>query len=903
MPKKLIEVALPLEVINQQAAREKSVRRGHPSTLHLWWARRPLAACRAVLFAQLVDDPSSHPDVFPTEEDQAQERARLFAIIEQLVDWDNAQNTELLREANAVIRSSAREPVTICDPFCGGGSIPLEAQRLGLEVAAADLNPVAVLITKAMVDLPARYGGRPPVHDRDERSALRTWEGAQGLSEDVRHYGEWMRAAASRELENSYPPVMLSGGVSAKLVACVWARTVKCANPACGGTFPLVRSFWLSRQRGELAYVVPVVDAVSRTCQYTVRTGAGEPPEGTVTRTGATCIYCHAPIGLDYVRAEGRAGRIGTELMALVGEHGRRRAYAEPTDLHRDAAAVEQPEDVPDTSLPRQGLGFRVQAYGMTRHAQLFTPRQLRALVTYSDLVARARDRVILDGAEPDYADAVATYLALGVSRLADIQNALCRWENTRAQVRNLFTRQTISMVWDFAEAGLFSDAAGDYRVSLGTIASALERLPATGTAQVSQHDAHSALDVPTGIVVATDPPYYDNVGYADLSDFFYVWLRRSLAQTYPSLFTTMLTPKDGELIADPDRYGGRAGARSYFERGFRETFTRLAPILADGYPMTVFYAFKQAEEDEASEDGSTLSASTGWETMLEGLIQAGFAVTGTWPMRTELGNRMRGQRSNALASSVVLVCRPRPVSAPITDRRSFMIALHSELPSALRELQRGSIAPVDLAQAAIGPGMGVFTRYSRVVDSDGSSLSVRTALALINQVLDEVLAEQEAEFDPDTRWAIGWFDQFGFDSGPYGTAETLSRARNTSIAGLVAAGLVSARAGKVFLLGRDELADGWSASTDRRFTVWEATLQLIKRLEAGGEVDAASLVQQLGGTAESARDLAYRLYSICERRGWARHALAFNALVTAWPELTRLAAIGRTAAVQGSLL
>ncbi|MHB1511526.1 MAG: DUF1156 domain-containing protein [Acidimicrobiales bacterium] len=885
--RKLIEVALPLEAINREAAREKSIRHGHPSTLHLWWARRPLAACRAVLFAQLVDDPSAHPDLFPTEETQEQERQRLFRIIERLVPWEATQDESVLAEAREEIRRSCGDdPPEVLDPFCGGGSIPLEAQRLGLVAHGSDLNPVAVLITKALIELPAKFAGQPPVHPRDGggRLEIESWRGAQGLAEDVRYYGAWMRDEAERRIGHLYPPATLPDGRTATVIAWIWARTVTCPNPACQATMPLVRSFWLGKKKGKEAWVRPVVEG--REVRFEIGHGSSGPPvEGTVGRTGAICLVCNTPVPLAHVRAEGKAGHMGVQLMAVVADGDRQRIYLPPDPAHRKAADVARPEGAPETELPEQALGFRVQGYGMTRHSDLFTSRQLTALCTLSGLVGEARERVIEETGEPGYADTVATYLALGVSRLADIQNSLCRWENSRSQVRNLFTRQAVSMLWDFAEGGLFSGAAGDFGVSLGSIASTLEDLPAHGCGIVEQRDA-TAPQPDASVVASTDPPYYDNVGYADLSDFFYVWLRRSLAPVYPDLFSTMLTPKAAELVANPFRSDGdKVKADQRFEEGFERAFANLRKAVDPAYPLTVFYAFKQSEHDESG------VASTGWETMLAGLLRSGFAVTATWPMRTELGNRMRNQASNALASSIVLACRPRSETAGITDRRGFLAALHAELPKALRELQQGNIAPVDLAQAAIGPGMAVFSRYAKVVEPTGDAMPVRSALTLINQVLDEVLAEQEGEFDGDTRFAIKWFEQYGFDEAGYDPAEGLARATNVSVKGLEEAGILVARAGRVRLLRRAELAADWDPTTDERMPVWEVTQQLVKALwDDGSESGAADLVRRLGGLGEAARDLAYRLYAICERRGWAEDALGFNALVTSWPEILRRA-------------
>ncbi|MCU4185197.1 DUF1156 domain-containing protein [Acidiferrimicrobium sp. IK] len=897
--RKLIEVALPLEAINREAAREKSIRHGHPSTLHLWWARRPLAACRAVLFAQLVDDPSAHPDRFPTEEAQEQERQRLFRIIERLVPWEATQDESVLAEAHEEIRRSCGDnPPEVLDPFCGGGSIPLEAQRLGLVAHGSDLNPVAVLITKALIELPAKFAGQPPIHSRnaDGRLAIESWKGAQGLAEDVRYYGAWMRDEAERRIGHLYPQATLSDGRTATVIAWIWARTVTCPNPACQATMPLARSFWLGKKKGKETWVRPVVE--DSRVRFEIGHGSSGPPvEGTVGRTGAICLVCNTPVPLAHIRAEGKAGHMDVQLMAVVADGDRQRIYLPPDPAHRKAADVARPEGAPETELPEQALGFRVQGYGMTRHAHLFTNRQLTVLCTFSDLVSEARQRVLADGGQPLYADAVATYLALAVDRVADRNSSISGWDSSPKMeaIRNTFARQAIQMTWDFAEGQPFGGSSGNFTDAVGSVIAAMERTPSAPVGTAKQRDAREPLDR-ARIAVSTDPPYYDNVGYAALSDFFYVWLRRSLAAMYPDLFSTMLTPKSAELVADPFRSGGdKSKSEELFEEGFERVFANLSKAADPSYPLTVFYAFKQSEHDESG------VASTGWETMLAGLLRSGFAVTATWPMRTELGNRMRNHASNALASSIVLACRPRSETAGITDRRGFLAALHAELPKALRELQQGNIAPVDLAQAAIGPGMAVFSRYAKIVEPTGETMPVRSALTLINQVLDEVLAEQEGEFDGDTRFAIKWFEQYGFDEAGYDPAEGLARATNVSVKGLEEADILVARAGRVRLLRRAELAADWDPTTDERMPVWEVTQQLVKALwDDGSESGAADLVRRLGGLGEAARDLAYRLYAICERRGWAEDALGFNALVTSWPEILRRA--GSPGSVQPEL-
>jgi putative DNA methylase len=874
--RKLIEVALPLEDINREAAREKAIRHGHPSTLHLWWARRPLAAARAVLFGQLVDDPSAHPDRFPTPEAQQAERERLFAIIRELVKWENSVDEPVLAAAHREIWDSCNSnPPPILDPFAGGGSIPLEAQRLGLMANASDLNPVAVLINKALIEIPPQWGGKSPVHP--EASSQLRWRGAEGLAEDVRCYGKWIRDEAEHRIGHLYPKAKLDDGTLANVIAWIWARTVTCPNPACGGTMPLIRSFWLGKKKGKERYVHPVPDG--KRVRFEIRGPLGVPRSGTVSRTGAECLLCGAAVPLAYIRAEGKAKRMGAQLIAIAAEGPRTRYYLPPNEKHEQAANVTRPAGVPDAELPEHALGFRVQGYGMTTWADLFTNRQLIALTTFSDLVVEARSHVLADSDDRRYADAIATYLAFAISKLADNHSSLCAWRPDAGKegLGHVFARQAISMIWDYAEGNAFNPGPCDIYTGCDWIAKAIELLPCGVPGIARQVDA-SAVDS-NDLLVSTDPPYYDNVGYADLSDFFYVWLRRSLNGIYPELMSTVLTPKADELIADPFRH---ADAHSFFENGFRGVFKRILEGTAADFPISVFYAFKQSESDH---DGH---ASTGWETLLDGMVRTGWMVTGTWPLRTELGNRVRGLDSNALASSIVLACRPRGEAAGTKDRRGFLGLLREELPGRLKELQQGNIAPVDLAQAAIGPGMAVFSRHRQVTEPDGSAMRVRTALQLINQVLDEVLAEQEGDFDTDSRWCVKWFEQMEWAAGMYGRAETLATALNTSISGLERDGVVRARGGKVQLLRPTEMPDSYDPAKDARPIMWEAVLHLSRRLETDGPESAGHLMRQLQSVMDlnGVKELAYLLYSICDRRRRQESALVFNNLVTSWPEI-----------------
>jgi putative DNA methylase len=985
--KKLIEVALPLDAINKAAVREKSIRHGHPSTLHLWWARRPLAAARAVIFGQMVDDPSSYvedllaqpnlkrkaestlkarlkrweeatalakkgraagteapdPGEKPTLEDTIAEieRQRLFRIIEALVLWKNTTNEEVLQAARDEIWQSWRRACAdnadhqranelfdrhklpgFHDPFAGGGALPLEAQRLGLESYASDLNPVAVLITKAMIEIPPKFAGRPPVSPEARKNKdlfVGEWKGAQGLAEDVRHYGQWMRDEAEKRIGHLYPKVEVTAemtkgrpdlkrylGKKLTVIAWLWARTVKSPNPAFSNvSVPLASSFMLSTKPGKEAYVEPVIEGD----RYRFRVSVGKPKDAEAAKRGTTaskwnafrCLMSDAPITYDYIRGEGTGNRMGNRLMAVVAEGDRERIYISPTeDMERTAQAA-RPTWGPELAINHHPRDIKTQIYGLTKYIDLFTPRQLVALTTLADLVQEARELVqrdALDAGLPHdgkpfrdggtgataYADAIAVYLSFSVDKAADYWSAICTWHSSKELIRNTFGRQAIPMSWDYVETNIFSQSSGNVSSGIEWAQKALCIFPASPRGIATQGDAQTQ-ELSSGRVVSTDPPYYDNIGYADLSDFFYVWLRRSLRPVFPDVFATLAVPKAEELVATPYRHGSKEKAETFFLVGMTQAMRRLAEQAHPAFPVTIYYAFKQAETD-----GGDGTASTGWDTFLGAVIEAGFAISGTWPMRTELGNRMIGSGSNALASSIILVCRPRTANAPTVTRRQFVTALKAELPQALAHLQRGNIAPVDLAQAAIGPGMAVYTRYANVLDAAGNPLSVREALALINQTLDESLAEQEADFDPDTRWALTWFEEQGFTEGPYGKAEQLSKSKNTSVGGMVEAGIVESKRGKVRLLAPEDLPASWDPTTDPRLTAWEMVHHLIRILEADGEPAAGRIVAKLGTKAEVARELCYRLYTICERQKCADDALRYNALVQSWPEIVRLA-------------
>lgn len=941
--KKLIEVALPLEAINRESTRENYIYKGNPSAIHKWWAQRPLATCRAILFASLVDDPSSRPDEFPSEESQDAERQRLFRLVEELVKWESNSSEQLLAAVRAeILRSTKGSPPPVLDPFCGGGSIPLEAIRLGLSAHGSDLNPVPVLVTKALIQFPALFKGRPPVNKASTRQGAFSSAplGAQGLAEDVRHYGAWMRNEAAKRVGHLYPAATLPakhGGGTAPVISWLWARTVRCPNPACGARMPLYRSAGLSAKRGRPVWSVADVDRSTSPPKINFRVveTAASPMEAPKTGRGAAfrCLACSQIADEAHIKSEARERRMHYQMLAAVVDTGKRRIYLEPSEVDQWDLTSNEVAMVGEArsgflagATPSRLTGGTCYGYGLTTWGSLFTDRQVVALTTLTDLIHEVRDIVLEDarsaglgsdetrladggtGAQA-YADAVVTYLAFAIDKTAEYNCTLVPWYAKEDRPKGVFARQALPMVWDFAEVNPFSKIGGSFQKSVEIVTDALAALPTTGAGTAQQADARFAPQAERAVLVSTDPPYYDQIGYADLADFLYVWLRRSLRDVYPALLGTLLTPKDNELVASPTRFdGGKAEAQKYFEKGFRDAFVRMRTLHDSAFPLTIYYAFKQAEADDADEAGGNAlgQVSTGWETMLEGLIEAGFLVDGTWPVRTERGSRSVSIGANALASSIVLVCRAREEGAATATRRQFLAELQRELPAALRALQHGNIAPVDLAQAAIGPGIAVFSRYARVLESDGVPMRVRTALALINQVLAETLAEQEGEMDAHTRWALTWFEQYGFTDGPFGDANTLANAKNTSTDGLVDVGIVVSGRGHVRLLRREEMRDTEGAREDMRRTVWEVTHFLIRAIDIGGERAAAVLLGQLGEDGERARDLAYRLYMTCERNGWAQEAQAYNGLVVGWPEIGRLAreveATGPSVPAQASL-
>jgi putative DNA methylase len=924
--KKLIEVAIPLEAINAASAREKSIRHGHPSTLHLWWARRPLAACRAVLFAQLVDDPSSDPEKFPTHEAQEAERKRLFGIIEELVKWENSTNEEVLERARAEIRKSCGgELPPIYDPFSGGGSIPLEAQRLGLPAYGSDLNPVAVTIGKAMIEIPARFAGRDPVHPSiKDRNHYRN---AESLAEDVRYYGQRLHDDAWTKVGRLYPKTELSkaqGGGSATVVAWIWARTVASPDPAFRGAHvPLISSFILGSKKGRETIVAPIISRETGTYTFKVKNSDISDDELNAASNGTKagkaqdfiCLLSNTPVTRDYIRNEGKAGRLGARLMAVVCEGKNGRIYCDPTDdmqrLAKSAGSYDEVGVARDTflagSTPTRAMitGGVCSAYGLSTWGHLFSDRQIFTLSTFGELLDALRSEVRRDAIGAGYADdptplrdggsgalayaeAISVYLAFAINRSADRGSTLCTWDSSPKMeaLRNTFGRQAIPMTWDFAEGNPFSSASGNFISNVEWVTKVIEKLVPAAEGAERQMDAQTVL-YPAGVVISTDPPYYDNIGYADLSDFFFSWMKRSIRSVFPESFGVMATPKAEELVATQYRHGTREAADRFFLEGMRDAIANMARQSSPDFPATIYYAFKQSE---VSQEGIS---STGWATFLQAVVEAGYAVVGTWPLRTEMASRMIASGTNALANSVVLVCRKKDAVAEVVSRAEFIRALKRELPTAIGELQAANIAPADMPQSAIGPGMGVFSRYRAVLESDDSPMSVKTALQLINRELDEYLGGIQGEFDADTRFAITWFEQNGLKAGDYGTANSIATARGISVESVKHAGIVDSAAGKVRILSRDELDSDWNPEDDHHLTVWECLQHLVRAHEKDGiSHDTSVLLKKINTHAEAVKDLAYCLYDIsANKRKDAKEATAYNALIADWTELTKAAA------------
>lgn len=906
--KKLIEVALPLEKINAAAAYEKMPGIGaHPRGIHLWWARRPLTTARAVIWSSLIDDPSSNLEQFPSEEDQNTERLRLFRILEDLVEWKNSNNMAVIEAAKAELKKQYPNGLPILlDPFSGGGAIPLEAQRLGLESIAHDLDPVAVMINKSMIEIPPRFSGNAAINPEAQSriGGKEKLDGVAGLVSDIRYYGKKVKEKVSERIGYAYPEVVIPkemGGGKKPAVAWLWTRIIKCPNPACGCELPLVRSFTLAKKKGRLSWVEPRYNE-NKEVEFTVFNEGKPSIEGTVSRKGAVCPCCNTPVDFPYIRNEGKEGRMSDKLMAVVAEGKRGKLYISPSYEQESAARVERTEDYPDAEMAFNPRNFNTPIYGMDHFADLFTNRQLNTLVAFCDSIAEIKQEIENDaisaGMKNDhvqlsqngygataYAEAICVYLSFAVDRLADFSTSVSRWAVTNEKAMNCFSKQAIAMTWDYPEVNIFGNAVGSFSQVIDYISDCVNTLPNAEKAGIAeQFDAQSDCGL-RNIMISTDPPYYDNIDYADLADFFYIWMRRSLKDVFPSLFQTLMVPKTEELVASPYRFDGDIEeAKAFFENGMVSTCKQIYKYAQDEIPVTIYYAYKQSETDE--NEGT---ASSGWETMLNAIIQAGFSITGTWPMRTEQAYRSVSMGTNALASSIVLVCRKRDENAPQTTRRNLVSALRRELRPALKKLQDSNIAPVDLAQSAIGPGIGVYSRYKKVLEADGSVMSVRSALKIINEEIDLFFNDQIGSMDASSRFCVDLYTQCAYNNIKYGEAEVLANAKGTSIPMMAAHGVLYAKGGLVHLVERNEMPEKVDTNESN---IWMLTQQLTRAMAKGGVNICAEIVYNMfGSNAENAKDLAYRLYTIAERKGWAEEAYAYNNLVVSWPDIQTRAA------------
>lgn len=985
--KKLIEVSMPLEAINTASAREKSIRHGHPSTLHLWWARRPLAACRAVIFAQLVDDPCSWPERFPTPAAQDTERERLHDIIREMVEWPGSKPTERARWERAldaaraeIARSVAwgrgevapegrgavlayltEHAPPVYDPFCGGGSIPLEAQRLGLRAFGSDLNPVPVLISKALVEIPFRFAGLPPVRPGSGRTGLdQPWRGAQGLAEDVRYYGRWMRKQAEARIGHLYPKVTLANGKSATVIAWLWARTVASPDPAAKGALvPLASSFVLAAKDGQEAVVRIVHDqSASHGWRFEVQDSGVTAADLELAKNGTksargtnfVCALTGAALDRRWITGEAEAGRMGARLMAIVAEGDRGRLYVDPTIDQENTARLAMPTWKPDLAMPDNPRWFSPPGYGLKTYGDLFTDRQLVALTTFADLVGEVRATALADAqtafasrglaADPTplaeggqgsqaYADAVVTYLAFAIDKLADRSSSICSWDSGAVgksttgapgrspSVRNTFSRQALPMSWDFTEVNVLSESAANFLDGIEWITKVIEPLAGETEGAIYQINAPANSYPVRPVTISTDPPYYDNIGYADLSDYFYVWLRRSLGGVWPDLFRRLQTPKAEELVATPyrapdraemarrvgrgdhpilvdwDRLSPKERAEREFMFGMSQALSAMRNASTPDVPLAIYYAFKQSEK---SEDGVS---SAGWASFLQAVVDAGLMVDGTWPMRTEMASRMIGSGTNALASSVVLVCRQRPETARTINRRDFLAELRREMPEAVARMRVAGIHPVDIPQAALGPGMKVFSQYAAVREADDSAMPVGRAIALINQVRGEIDHAESGDMDAATRFALDWFAAYGWNAHASGQAIQLAQSYDLTERTLREAGVLVTDRGEARLVRRAEMAADWRPSRDRSLTAWELAQALNRALnDSGGVAEAGALLAEARELTGPVRWLVARLFALAEDRRMTDEARGWGNLSEAWAEVEAAADRGDVAEI-----
>ncbi len=905
--KKLIEVDLPLAFINAQSAREKTAasKNGHPSTLHRWWARRPLSACRVIAFASVVDDPSSLPDEFPGVLAQDRERQRLHDIIVKLANVDFGTSDPVVESAQIeMARSIARyspclsrqnhynprhllqsDGPSVYDPFCGGGSIPLEAQRLGLNTVATDLNPVAVLISKSLVELPIEFANNPP-HNEASLPMQSTWPSSTGLAADIRFFGKQLQAIAKKQIGQLYPNTTVGNLTDCTVEAWIWFRTIKCPNPACAVEMPLTKSFQISSKHGNQHWVKPVIQSQPRRIRYQITDNdVAVPKTGTVTRNSATCIACSTSVPISLIRNIGLAGGINEAVVATVARVGKRKHFVEPDRIQMEAIDSARPQWAPPGSLPQKALSIRPQLYGFTRWSDLFTKRQIAFLTTMAELI-----KSFIDGTTEfehipyDRRRAIGTYLTLALGRTTDYCSSFNYWYSRTCQTDKIFGRQGIAMVWNFGEINPFAGGARDWQSHVETVARVVERLPVNNPKGiVEQSDASTGTAYADNHLVITDPPYYDNIHFGASSDFFYVWHRSVLRSIYPDLYYSMLTPKQDEIVANRFIHKDSDG---HFEDRLKSALIKIREQCSKEYPSSIMYAYKQQETDAGGR------VATGWDTMLTALNDSGLMVLATWPLRTERTVRQNALGTNALATSVTIVVRPRPDNAPIGDRQRFLEELESELSNSLERLTKsGQIAPADLPQAAIGPGMAIFTKYKRVETISGEPVTVRHALQQINRVISAYFDKEEGELDILSRFCVDWIKTHGYQEAPFGDAENIARAKNISVSDIANIhNLITAERGTVELASISEYhPDRKPPMTD--MTAWEGCMRMAYHLntsnEKGEGIPGCGKVGRLmGGNLDSVERLARILYNHYDNLNQPRDAYIYNQLVSEWQNI-----------------
>ncbi|MBE5441042.1 DUF1156 domain-containing protein [Mycobacteroides abscessus] len=888
--RKLVEVALPLDEINAACKADKGRAHGTLKNLHKWFAPMPVPAWRALIFAALVDDP---------EDDN--KRVLLLDLIKRLVaNGADLPDDDAITEANEVLaRQYPNGRPVVHDPFCGGGSTLVEAQRLGLESLGSDLNPVPVLISRTLTEILPRLNGQQPLHPQtqatssgalfDDRSrGSLSYAGLDGLIRDVMYYAQGIGVRARERLARHYPSES-----SETVVAWLWARTARCPNPTCGVETVLTTSWWLSKRKGDMAWIQPRTENGGVYLDVVTGQRSGAAPQPPKSPRGATftCLGCGNSIKEEEIESQAVSGGLGLRMTSVVVEDANgRRTYRAPNAVEIEAARVDlSGYDIPD-QVPVGDGGTR-NRFGMTSQADLYGERQLATMCVLADLVAETYDEILDEGGSKEWARAVTTVLGLGIGRFAQFASSQARWtvRDAVSSFEGAFPRNDIPVTWDYYEINPWGEAGPSWTQTFVSTTRALKNVVPGGVGTVVIGDARK-VTASRPALVATDPPYFDAIGYADLSDYFYVWHRRALRAVHPDLYSTMAAPKVGELTAIATHHGNsRPTARNYFIEGFTETFRSLQLSMAADLPMVVVYA---SREQKGSADEQSR-----WSSILTAIVKADMEITGTWPILGTTDRRMIGQGTNAVATYVAMVCRPRTENASVTTLNEFSRALRRGLSTRVRDLQAASILPIDLAQAAMGPGMQIYSRYRAVLDQAGAPVDVEQALRIINASLGEVLDEQEGELDAESRFASRWWDQHGWTSAPYGEADKVARPLGISVDDVVRAQVASSVGGKVRLLGLEELDSDWTPSSDSRPTAWEAVHHLVNRLvDRGGELEAARLLAELGTLQDPAMELAYRLHEIAARCGRATDQERYNALISSWAELVKLSASGPSA-------